>query len=375
MDYNNLYQILSQVNDENEAASPYTPFNSAMGQIGTAAIQLGAKEGDYKTGILGALLSGILGGAGQSLSNSWVEDKNAQATDLLDQAITGKTLQRPDGMTPSVFSKVQNAGSIWKDQQEQAQQQAEQELQSKIVGKALEKAIENPYQAERYLQTANKLLGGQTTEPLTRENIDPEAARYESLLQKYQGNAGLAEAEFNRGKEASQLEALGLDKIGNLPSNLQTQAIKELAVSNSNEASSQIANEAFNVATELGSLSSAIPFTDSNTKLSNARNTLMDVVQKQQGFEKSDKAMARLMATLPDANDTKNQIELKRQNYLSLLNAVSEKTPLADIAIAKKQSPLNQAFSANLPAGAKPTGRTVGGKPVLQLPDGSFVVE
>ena len=90
MDYNNLYQILSQVNDENEAASPYTPFNSAMGQIGTAAIQLGAKDGDYKTGILGALLSGILGGAGQSLSNNWVEDKNEQAVGLFNDAISAR---------------------------------------------------------------------------------------------------------------------------------------------------------------------------------------------------------------------------------------------------------------------------------------------
>lgn len=327
MDATTLYQILAQANEENQAASPYAGFNDAMGQIGDASIQLGAKSGDYKTGIIGALLSGLVGGAGKSLSNSWVADQNTQAADLLNQAISGRAIARPDGMSPSVFSKVQNSGNIWgvqqKVAQQQAQQQAQQELEGKIAGKLIDAAADDPYKFQQTKESLGALLRGENVpQPLTK-------------------NGDL------------------LSEVSKLPSGLQTQAIKEVAIAKSNEDSTAAANSAFDSALGLDSIKSAIPLTDDYTTMKNLQTTLSDVVQRQQGFEKSDKAMARLMATLPDYNDTKDQIELKRQNYLSLLSAVSDKTPLAEIVSPTQQlqQTQEQAPSAQFVIKTAPNGQ------------------
>jgi hypothetical protein len=173
MDTTNLYQVLAQIGEENDAASPYAPFTSSINEIGQAGLKLGIQQGDYKTGLMSALLGGLLGGASTGLSQNWVQNKNEQAANLLAQAIAGQNVERPSGMTPSVFSKVQNAGTLWGAQQALQQRQQDQQLEREITRQAASAIAQNPEAADTIIGSINRLRNPNAPQGLVNEPATP----------------------------------------------------------------------------------------------------------------------------------------------------------------------------------------------------------
>lgn len=159
MDLTQLLQVLQQSDQAAAASSPYKPLEDASSSIQQAVMQssVGAKPGEAA---IAGLLSGLLGGGASYLSNNYKAEQNAMAQDALMGAISGKTLQKPEGMNASVFAPINRVGSLFSKQRELdiADRGAEAKLvNQKIVLDALAKAT-TPQQTQRILQSA-QLMG------------------------------------------------------------------------------------------------------------------------------------------------------------------------------------------------------------------------
>lgn len=184
MDYATLAKILNDTAQENEQTSPYRPLIGTFDAIGDASLQIGAKSGDYKTGIIGSLVSGLLGGATQGINNNYVAGKNQQAADILWRSIQGQNSEIPDGMAPSVFAQVNTGGELFRRQRELEQQQLDQRVEAQLAAKGLIKdETSGQYRAAPGMLEANNQLEGltdQTSNALAKLNLGEELSADEA---------------------------------------------------------------------------------------------------------------------------------------------------------------------------------------------------
>lgn len=247
MDLNQIFQVLASSDKEAQENSPFKPFSDFAGQLGQSIVQASPKAKTGEAAVLG-LLTGLGGGFAQNLTDGYRERQNTATRDLLSDALSGRAIERPSGMSPSAFSNVQNAGSIFRAEQELATQQAEaqskRELKNTITQEMVKGVIANPYKAERAKAALAELFGGQAPAAAATEvsptdkrplsafssdqptatadatvsptNSAPAAGKtFDQYMEQFKGDETLARAAVNRDLEAPVKAEDELSKMRN----------------------------------------------------------------------------------------------------------------------------------------------------------------
>lgn len=116
-DLSAIFQALTNANTAAQKSSPYADFTNLSDQIGNVIVQQAAqRKASTQDAILAGLLTGLVGGGAQNLTNSYVTKQDSLARDVLASSLAGNEMERPTGMSPSVFSGIQNAGTLFQGQ-------------------------------------------------------------------------------------------------------------------------------------------------------------------------------------------------------------------------------------------------------------------
>lgn len=272
MDIASLLTALTAADAGAKESNPFAPLQSASDGIASAFIQNSPKF-NTKDNLLGSLLLGLTSGITGNLANTYQDKQSGLARSLLESAFAGNNVVQPEDMPDSVFNPIKNTLSIFNAQE------------------GLDKRKEIR-QAELDVAKA----------------IAQQKALLE--LQKNQNGDGR------------------LSQIANLPQALQDDALKQQAqVEQSGKLNSTI-DTYFNQAKDISSGLALIPGTDDANKMSGVQIGLTNMLQGLQGREMNDQARQALQPALPDWNDTKDQIEQKKQLFKQMTNALTPSTPL-----------------------------------------------
>lgn len=272
MDIGSLLAALTAADAGAKESNPFAPLQSASDGIASAFIQNSPKF-NTKDNLLGGLLLGLTSGITGNLANTYQDKQSGLARSLLESAFAGNNVVQPEDMPDSVFNPIKNTLSVFNAQE------------------GLDKRKEIR-QAELDVAKA----------------IAQQKALLE--LQKNQNGDGR------------------LSQIANLPQALQDDALKQQAqVEQSGKLNSTI-DTYFNQAKDISSGLALIPGTDDANKMSGVQIGLTNMLQGLQGREMNDQAREALQPALPDWNDTKDQIEQKKQLFKQMTNALTPSTPL-----------------------------------------------
>lgn len=272
MDIGSLLAALTAADAGAKESNPFAPLQSASDGIASAFIQNSPKF-DTKDNLLGSLLLGLTSGITGNLANTYQDKQSGLARSLLESAFAGNNVVQPEDMADSVFNPIKNTLSIFNAQE------------------GLDKRKEIR-QAE--LDVAKAI------------------AQQKALL----------ELQRNQNGDGR------LGQIANLPQALQDDALKQQAqVEQSGKLNSTI-DTYFNQAKDISSVKALIPGTDDANKMSGVQIGLTNMLQGLQGREMNDQARQALQPALPDWNDTKDQIEQKKQLFKQMTNALTPSTPL-----------------------------------------------
>lgn len=277
-----------------------------------------------------AALTGLGGGLFGGLSNDYRARASDAYQDTVANTIMGKEVEAPSVLSSSIFSDARQRGSIFKIQQALEQQKFDRELKKLTdlenvksrndfeKGVLLEVA-KNPYRAE-------KILGALGMQPSARAATQPiggpvsdSGANMEQALERFGGDEAMAR-EYLKSTDPTlqqaQLDAKRKEK----------EMLLELErVEKGTTAAPSIAFVAkqFDDAKELGSIAAGISGSTAANEMAGIQTNLRTKLQAMLGREMNGPEQEKLMAALPDWNDTAAQIEAKKARFLELINSVS----------------------------------------------------
>lgn len=248
--------------------SPYNPFSQAADLVGKTVIA-GSPQFDIGESVLAGLLTGLVGGGAQQLTQNYADNQVDMLNDLLKGHSTGNILEKPEGMDRSIFEKAESMANIF-DLNAQEEERRGKLATAQAVDQAKQLA-----QAER-----------------------------EIAVQRY-GPMGL------------------------LPPGLQDNVMAQTATAQENRNVELFIDEQFEKAKTIPSLQALAPGSTAANEMNGIAITLTTALQKALGREMNAKEQERLQGAVPDWNDTADQIELKKQRFKDLMQTISKSTPLA----------------------------------------------
>jgi hypothetical protein len=140
------------------------------------------------------------------------------------------------------------------------------------------------------------------------------------------------DSELEKVKAVEELKRSFAPKVNGpldlLPDNLKKEAIDQTATQMENQNVSEFINKQFETAKTIPSGMAAIPATTAANEMTGIAVSLTTALQKALGREMNAKEQERLSAAVPDWNDTKEQIEMKKNRYMDLMESISKATPL-----------------------------------------------
>jgi hypothetical protein len=176
IDIGTLFSVLNATNKTAEEESPYHDLASFSDSFANQALQMALSrnkqtgEPNYGLGegLAVALGSGLLSGFTGGLNRSYVDEQNELARSVLSDALAGRTITRPERLSPSGFTPIANAGMLF-----QAQQRINDETDVRKA--ARDSLLKNPTNAIIAKEVLGvdlpKLAGLPKLEPLTTSDV------------------------------------------------------------------------------------------------------------------------------------------------------------------------------------------------------------
>lgn len=309
-------------------SSPFAPMRQTSNDL-TSAILKASPGRSAKDVAIASLLTGLFGGFADRLDSSYRDEQNVLARDVMRDYLAGKPIERPAGMSPSVFSGIENAASVF----QAARGMEQQELRDRAK-------ISTDAAVDQFKQLA----------PLQAEQERQRRVDEMNLLREQLGGSDSP-----------------LSGVATLPPNLQDNAIQQGAIRAQNEKIATNIENLYERAKKIPTDEALIPYSTASKELDGIGIALTTELQAALGREMNAKEQERLKQVVPHWSDTKEQIDMKKGLFKDLMRTISKETPLVDsFAVTLPKTP-SVADSGGLPAGAQPTGRTSGGKPVYLL--------
>lgn len=234
LDYGTIFSLLTAANKQAEEESPWADVASFTDKFGNEAVDFALSK-DKKTGernyglgegLAVALGTGLLSGFTGGFNRRYVNEQNDLARSVLSDALSGKTITRPERLDASVFTPLENAATLLnlqrKADDKAAEAKAVRDLGQAIQTERIKGIVANPRQADRINAAVDALsrprtvtpTGGETegvpiaTQPLRRVTpasaaSDP-AERYQQLLDTFEGREALADEQLKYERDLPQ---------------------------------------------------------------------------------------------------------------------------------------------------------------------------
>jgi hypothetical protein len=287
---------------------PYLPFASISDQVAGTLLQNPDKF-STKDIILGSLASGLVGGGLNYLSRDYQAGLTSDYMKALERAQAGAPVAYADSDLPrSLFSKANTMGSLFRTirAQEQADlvQKAQIDYARERAGKLLDLGYEEDGKGNLVQVVDLAKLEGDKARAKKAAEIGVVTGGgtnpFQEALQKF-GDDVLAR-DFVKTSNPEFLGAKQAVEKGGSPE--QTLAFVE---------------KQFDDAKNLHSAFALIPGTQSANEMAGIQTNLRTKIQQALGREMNGPEQEKLMAALPDWNDTAGQIEAKKRRFTDLV--------------------------------------------------------
>lgn len=327
-DFTSILAALTQADKAAEASNPFTGLTGTADTARDLLLKHATESngrGDFGDIALPAIIAGITGGLSKNLGETYQSNQEKLAADSLGGMLTGSVFSRPEGMNQSVFSGMNNVAEAMK------------------IGEEFNKK-DATLQTEQAIQQAKALA------PI---EIEKEVAKIRAQMAAY---GGLTPGMLD---DAMKQKGMAQDKVKVL----------------------ETADSLFNQALGIKTVDTLNPLSPASSNMTGIGVALTNLVQKIQGREINEPFRKQLERTLPDWNDTKEQIQSKKELFKEMLSAISPSTPLVSAPGGSVTVPQGDKIdlpgqaprASQPPAGAIPTNKTSKGKPVF-IVNGKFWV-
>ena len=185
----NLLAVGAAQKKEIAASDPYLQFQQAPDAISSLIMQ-SATNPKYSTKekVIAGLLSGLTSGVFGGLSNDYQARAGQAYGDVVTGTAQGKTLERPNVLSPSVFQSAQQQGSIFTANRLAQQLEREQKIEDIRLSERAKKLGElGAYEA--IPANGNIPAGGGLLNPMNKAIAEEEELQKKNLLASEQGKA------------------------------------------------------------------------------------------------------------------------------------------------------------------------------------------
>lgn len=131
IDFNTLFQTLNAANQGIAQEDPYAPISSFADNFGSTIVKNAPSLGT-KDSLIAGLITGLTGGIFSGLGDDWQAEKSKLASDTLLKDLSGQDTTN-NGLPPSVFSGIRNAGGLFRLQEKAAQQEELQQSAQRLI--------------------------------------------------------------------------------------------------------------------------------------------------------------------------------------------------------------------------------------------------
>jgi len=315
------------------ADDPYDDF-SALGQQ-TIQASLSTPGLSSRERIIGAILGGIGGGISQGLSSDYRGRALTAYNDVLSATKNGNEIEQPSVLSPSIFAQAQQDGTIWKALQADAlatenaklnaalgveNRKGDQETANKLLEATLSGDPKKVAAAEKMVAALKGLKI--ESEPIVKTKFDEALATY--------GDEDTARRAILETDPAIQKAKLDFERQKSAI-NPSGPVIPPVA-----DALSFTAKQ-FDDAKQLNSIKAAIPGTTASNEFAGIQTNLRTKLQQMIGREMNGPEQEKLMAALPDWNDTSAQIDKKKERFLDLVSSVAKPSKAGAVATTPDQ--------------------------------------
>lgn len=284
-------------------------------------------------------LQSFLGSALNSLGQNYEAQQLAKVVPVLGDVYANPAQTPvPEGVDPEAFQQLQMSAIRENALREARDRQADKDLKQRLFG---EMFIRNPVAAQQLMPDVAKdfavkldLQQMPTQTPVTAMDV---------ALQKFGGDEALAREYVKLTDPEFKAAQLAFDKA----EKENTAATGARSISPSDTLT--FVTKQFDDAKNLDSIEAALPGTTAANEFAGIQTNLRVKLQQAIGREMNAPEQERLMAALPDWNDTKEQIENKKQRFLELTRAVLKPASASDVSLSPKID-----LSAGLPLSTQP---------------------
>lgn len=192
-------QELMQQQKAAEATNTWDPFISALDPIQTILVK-NAASGNAKLGELafGSLLTGMLGGGLNILKDKEQAQTNQQISEIMQSAALGKPVEKPSGMSDTLYQNAVTKGQTYAAQKALERQNELQKLSDQFSLFKQQELFKDPYLAKRINSVLGQGSGGSVFSggEVTKE---PSSTKpFQSYLDQTDGDKAAAEKLFEK---------------------------------------------------------------------------------------------------------------------------------------------------------------------------------
>lgn len=112
-DFSTIFSVLAGADKAAKESDPYLPFGDFADQFGQLLVKQSPQYSLGENAIAG-LVTGLLGGGADYLSQDYQAGQSKLAQGELENLITGRLFERPEGMSSSVFDSLDNVQTAFK---------------------------------------------------------------------------------------------------------------------------------------------------------------------------------------------------------------------------------------------------------------------
>lgn len=140
-DYTSILTALMGADKAAEETNPWSGLEGFSNSFGTALTQA-SPQYDLQDNLIAGLLTGAVSGLSKNFSTSYKNEQRDYAAQAVKDLIEGKSLSKPDGISPSVFNSLRGSEQAMSLAKMQSDQNRQDELDAQIKLKQTPNASE-----------------------------------------------------------------------------------------------------------------------------------------------------------------------------------------------------------------------------------------
>lgn len=302
-----------------DASNPWRKGSVAIGNLSQQAYP--ARASDPKEALIGIALSQFLSGALGGVADTYTQNRIPEYQSVMEAATAGRELPTTEYLDSdsALFREAKQKGQLF-----QAMRLSDQLQNERALEADLQKAKQNA-------------------------SIDIE----KEIVKKFLDDPKKARKTFSilAGEDAGTEQSSVLDAVEGLPESSRKAAIEELGNAGTLDTNLNFIADQFEKAKNINSVKALVPGSTSANEMAGISTAIVGAMEKVRANELSETARKEYLKLMPDWNDTKEQIDAKKDRVIELTKSMVKPTPVLERAGIRATTP-------TAPTGAPPPNMT-----------------